>query len=346
MMKGRHIAPLLMISSALAAGGASAQGHGAHDHGAHKKAPAATQCLGLPVEKIAIQTYTFASTLADIPVPAEWDTLPVAEKFERLQPSFAKLAGAKPDPAKLEAVIKQIAAIGYRNIEGMDLIGGSDPAAYAKLLKDNGLQAVASHGALDKDKWPAALAAAKARGQRFIGSGGFSAPGLDTLDHVLETARNLNALGEAAAAEGLTLYVHNHTGEFDNRFPYDHGDGKPVMTSAWEIVAANTDPRFVQFEVDIFWARLAFKPDRFDDLLAFLTKYRSRIALLHMKDLSATGSVTDMGAGTTDWRRVIEAAGPQVAYYIYEFDFPSDPAKSAKIGFDYLSCSGQKRGGR
>lgn len=337
-MKGRHVAPLLMISSALAAGSVSA-----HDHSAHKKAPAA-QCLGLPVEKIAIQTYTFASTLADIPVPAEWDSLPVGEKFERLKPSFAKLAGAKPDPARLESVLGQIAAIGYRNIEGFDLIG-ADPAAYAKLLKDNGLQAVASHTNLDRDKWPATLAAAKARGQRFIGSGGFGTPGLDTLDHVLETARNLNALGEAAAAEGLTLYVHNHTGEFDARYLYDSGDGKPVMTSAWEIVAANTDPRFVQFEVDIFWARLAFKPDRLDDLLAFLTKYRSRIALLHMKDLAANGAGTDMGAGTTDWRRVIEAAGPQIAYYIYEFDFPSDPAKSAKIGFDYLGCGGQKRAG-
>lgn len=339
-MKGRHIAPLLMISSALAAGGAAA-----HDHSAHRKAAAPAQCLGLPVEKIAIQTYVFASTLADIPVPAEWDTLPVAEKFERLKPSFAKLAGAKPDPARLESVLKQIAAIGYRNIEGFDLIGADNPAAYAKLLKDNGLQAVASHANLAKDKWPATLAAAKARGQRFIGSGGFGAPGLDTLDHVLETARNLNALGEAAAAEGLTLYVHNHTGEFDSRFLYDHGDGKPVMTSAWEIVAANTDPRFVQFEVDIFWARLAFKPDRLDDLLAFLTKYRSRIALLHMKDMAPNAAVADMGAGTTDWRRVIEAAGPQIAYYIYEFDFPSDPAKSAKIGFDYLGCGSPKPAG-
>lgn len=334
-IKGRHIAPLLMLSSALGTGGASA-----HDHGAPAKAPETAQCLGLPVDKIAIQTYTFAKTLAGIDIPPEWDNMPIAEKFQRLQPSFARLAGAKPDPARLDGVLKDIAAIGYRNIEGMDLIG-SDPAAYARMLQDNGLQAVASHASLDKAKWPTLLAEAKARGQRFIGSGGFGAPGLDTLDKVLETARNLNELGEAAAAEGLTLYVHNHTGEFDNRFPYDHGDGKPVETSAWEIVAANTDPRLVQFEVDIFWARLGLQPEKFDDLLAFLEKYRSRIALLHMKDLAPNGAVADMGAGTTDWRRVVEAAGPQIAYYIYEFDFPSDPAKSAKIGFDYLHCGGK-----
>lgn len=336
-IKPRHIAPLLMLSSALAAGGASA-----HDHSAHRKAPEAAQCLALPVDKIAIQTYTFAKTVANIDIPAEWDTLPEGEKFERLRPLFAKLVGVKPDPARLEAVLKEIAAIGYRNVEGVNLIGGSDPAAYAALLKENGLQAVASHEPLDKAKWPALLAEAKARGQRFIGSGGFGGPGLDTLDHVLETARNLNELGAAAAAEGLTLYVHNHTGEFDNRFPYDHGDGQPVETSAWEIIAANTDPRFVQFEVDIFWARLGLKPERFDDLLAFLEKHRDRIVLLHMKDLAPNGAIAHMGMGTTDWRRVVEAAGPQIAYYIYEYDFPSDPAKAARIGFDYLHCGGGK----
>lgn len=333
-MKGRQFASML-LASALTTGSAAA-----HDHGQHKPAPAAPTCLGLPVEKIAIQTYSFAPTLMGIDIPPEWDALPVAEKFERLKPHFAKLAGGgQPDPAKLAEVFAQIAAIGYRNVEGMGLISAGDPDGYARLLKDHGLQSVAGHVNLDKATWPATLAAAKARGQRYIGSGGFGAPGLDTLDHVLATAANLNELGKAAAAEGLTLYVHNHTGEFDSRFPYDRGDGKLAMTNAWEIVAANTDPRLVQFEVDIFWARLGLRPDRFDDLLAFLEKYRSRIALLHMKDLAPNGAVADMGAGTTDWQRVIDAAGPQIAYYVYEYDFPSDPAKSARIGFDYLSCA-------
>ncbi len=64
-----------------------------------------------------------------------------------------------------------------------------------------------------------------------------------------------------------------------------------------------------------------------------------------MKEMAPNAAVADMGAGTTDWRRVVEAAGPQIAYYIYEFDFPSDPAQSAKIGFDYLGCGGQKPAG-
>lgn len=38
-----------------------------------------------------------------------------------------------------------------------------------------------------------------------------------------------------------------------------------------------------------------------------------------MKDLAPNGAVADMGVGTTDWRRVIEAAGLQIAYLIDDF---------------------------
>ncbi len=37
------------------------------------------------------------------------------------------------------------------------------------------------------------------------------------------------------------------------------------MASAWEIVAANTDPRYVHFEVDIHWARVGIGLDKFDE---------------------------------------------------------------------------------
>lgn len=333
-----RIAALLMLSSALpiAANAQNAM--------PTTPAPSATQCLALPIGKVAIQAYVFASQLAGVTIPPEWDSLPIDQKFSNIKPLGAKLMSVRPTDEQIAAVLKAIAAIGYRNIEGMDLISDGNPAAYDRLLKENGLHAVASHTSLDKEKWPAELAAAKARGQKFIGSGGFGKPGFATLDDVRATAANLNELGKAAAAEGLTLYVHNHTGEFDARFPYDRGDGKPVMTSAWEIVAAETDPRYVQFEVDVFWARLGLGPDKVAELDAFLRKYRDRIPLLHMKDLAANGAVTDMGHGTTDWRRIVEAAGPQIAYYIFEYDFPSDPLKAARTGFDYLTCGPGTKG--
>jgi sugar phosphate isomerase/epimerase len=112
-----------------------------------------------------------------------------------------------------------------------------------------------------------------------------------------------------------------------------------VMTSAWEIVAANTDPRYVHFEVDIYWAREAFGAGETQELLNFLKRYRDRIVLLHMKDMAPSGAVADLGHGTTNWHEVIDAAGPAVRYYIYEFDLPANPARSAQIGFEYLTCN-------
>jgi sugar phosphate isomerase/epimerase len=333
----RNIA--LLASAAILSGqGVAAQGPAA-DHAHHAAKP---QCLGLPEQKVAVQTYNFAAGLAGVTFPAEWDGLPVTAKFQQAMPMFAKMFGGqqpKPTREQIGSVLKAIHDIGFRNVEGFDLISQGSPELYAALLKENGLQAVANHTELNPAQWPERLAEAKARGQTFVGSSGFGKPGFDTLEHTLETARNLNALGKAAEAQGLKFYVHNHDKELTTQFLYDKGDGKPVMTSAWEIVAANTDPKLVHFEVDVFWALAAYKPDHFKDLTAFLEKYRSRIVMLHIKDLAANGAMAAPGKGVIDWRQVVAAAGPQIAYYIVEYDLPSDAAKVSKDGFTYLTCN-------
>lgn len=332
----RGMAALLPVAL-LSSHAAPAQEHPA-GHAHHAPQP---RCLGLPEQKVAVQAYTFVADLVGADIPKEWDSLPVAAKFEQAMPLFGKIFGGqqpKPTRQQIDAVLKQIHAIGFRNVEGFDLISQEAPALYAKLLKKNGLRAVANHTELTPAQWPARIAEAKARGQTFIGSSGFGQPGFDTLEHVLETARNLDALGRTAKAQGLKLYVHNHDKELTTKFLYDKGDGKPVMTSAWEIVAANTNPDLVHFQVDVFWALTAFGPDHFDDLLAFLEKHRSRIVMLHIKDLAADGAMTAPGKGAIDWRRVVTAAGPQIAYYIVEYDLPSDASSVSKDGLAYLTC--------
>ena len=114
--------------------------------------------------------------------------------------------------------------------------------------------------------------------------------------------------------------------------------GRAETATAWEIVAAKTDPRYVSFEIDVHWARLANGLENFDDLLAFLQKHRNRIVLLHIKDTAPDGKIADLGRGTTDWRRLIAAAGPQIAYYLWEFDGPPAPMESARIAYAYMTC--------
>jgi sugar phosphate isomerase/epimerase len=78
--------------------------------------------------------------------------------------------------------------------------------------------------------------------------------------------------------------------------------------------------------------------DKFDDLIAFLTKYQNRIELLHVKVTTADGKITDLGQGTTNWPAVFRAAGPGVRYYIWEYDGVPDVFRSGDIAYRYLRC--------
>lgn len=328
----------LMVSAAMLGAGCATAQNAAPPVTTSAAAPA--QCLGLPTDKVAIQTYVFMGELTGLQLPAGADTLPVAEKVKVLTSVFMRGNPQGAAPEKIEALFNGLHSIGYRNIESSSITSSLPLGEHVAMLKRTGLRAVAGHDGLDLATWPATLAKAQANGQTFVGAGGFGAPGLDTLEHTLETARNLNVLGKAAAKEGLKLYVHNHSGELTTKFLYDKGDGKPVMTSAWEIVAANTDPNYVFFEVDIFWSQLAMGPGNSEALLSFLKAHRGRIALLHMKDMAQNTAITDLGTGIIDWHGVVDAAGPAIGYYIFEFDLPEKPMQSAKIAFDYLTCGG------
>jgi sugar phosphate isomerase/epimerase len=280
-------------------------------------------CLGLPKDKVGMQLFSVLTELRDPPPPGAPRTPP-----------------APVEPARLDRTLAALHAVGWRNIENFGGDWGLGPAGYKAALDRHGLHAIGAHESLDDAGWSAVLDRAKTLGQAYVGSGGYGQPGLDSLEHVLATADHLNRLGRAAAARGLKFYVHSHQDEFKRTYPYDlDGDGRPEAHTAWEIIAARTDPRYVSFEVDVHWARVAMGLDRFEALLTFLQAHRDRIILLHVKDTAPDGKIADLGRGTTDWRRLIAAAGPQVAYYIWEFDRPPQPLASARIAYAYMTCA-------
>jgi len=280
-------------------------------------ATAAPPCTPVPEDRIGLQLYSLRSLV--LPVPP-------ASRAEKIDEVFAALS-----------------RIGFRRIERFSGTLGLPAEHYAEIAQQHGIELAASHETLSASRWEAALDQAKALGQTHVGSGNFGVPGLQTLEKTLKTAANLNRYGEAAAAKGLRFYVHNHEEEFKHSFPYDlDGSGKETPVSAWEIVAANTDPRYVHFEIDVHWARLGLGLDRFDALLDLLRRQRDRIELLHVKDTAADGSIADLGTGTTDWPALFEAAGPGVRYYLWEHDETGDPLKSAEIAYQYLRCKCSK----
>jgi hypothetical protein len=123
------------------------------------------------------------------------------------------------------------------------------------------------------------------------------------------------------------------------------------MTPVIEILLHETDPRYVDFEIDIHWARIGLAGGRGDpdlaakladpsnqaQLLEFLETYADRITFLHVKDTAADGSITDVGMGTTDWDAVFHAAD-RTKYFFIEYDGTPDPYFTAENGFSYLTC--------
>ena len=280
-------------------------------------------CTPLRQEKIAFQLYNMLAVL----IPPK--DMPAA------------VAGGPVviSPRTLDATFAKMRAIGFTNMEGL---GDRLPAPlkdYQAALERNGLAQISSHRPLDAARWPAILDEAVALHQSHVGAPGFGEPGIGSLKDTLATAANLNRFGKEAADKGLRLYVHNHDEEIKTRYLYDlHHDGHAKMATAWEIVAANTDPRYVHFEVDVHWTRIGFGLARFNDVLAFLRTNRDRIDMLHVKDTATDGRITDLGKGTTDWPAIFEAAGPNIRSYIWEYDDDPAPFRSAEIAYRYLRC--------
>jgi sugar phosphate isomerase/epimerase len=290
---------------------------------------AAPTCQPLPDAKIGIQMYSMNSMLRDPNPP----------------PANAGRGGggrgAVP-PAVVESVLAGLHTIGYKNAELAGLMGQSI-TALRPLMEKSQIQVIGNHGNFTADMavWTQTIDDAQALGQTpMIGSAGYGPPGLNGgIDNVLATAANLNKLGEAAAAKGLALYMHNHTPEITTVYNYDFKkNGKPESVNALEIVAANTDPRYVHFEIDIHWALEAYKNNQ-DDMIAFLNRLKGRIIALHVKDTATDGKITDLGKGIIDWPRVYAAAGPDVKYYIWEYDGAPDPMKNAEIAYKYMRCT-------
>ena len=88
-----------------------------------------------------------------------------------------------------------------------------------------------------------------------------------------------------------------------------------------EILAA-TDPALVALELDVYWAQHAGA-----DPVDLIQRHRSRVPLLHVKDMAGDADRADVpaGEGTLPWPRILEAAATAgTLWYIVEQDHPRD----------------------
>ncbi len=239
-------------------------------------------------------------------------------------------------PAKDDEVLHQIAEIGYREIEG-DYPTLTRVAATAKA---DGLDPVSCHipvGAIDgKGEIPLdkIFADLKGLGVKYAVVP-YIAEDQRTPEILSLFAQKMNKAGEMAKNAGLQLGYHNHA------FEWGQMNGK----RAFDVMFANTDPKLVQFEVDVFWLSVGGV-----DPVKFLKEHAGRIPLLHLKDKAPEQKVQynehvsketfkEVGNGSLDFSAILKTAEKiGVKHYFVEQDQTAgDPIASLKQSFTYIS---------
>jgi sugar phosphate isomerase/epimerase len=73
------------------------------------------------------------------------------------------------------------------------------------------------------------------------------------------------------------------------------------------------------------------------DPVAYFEKYPGRFPLVHVKDFDKSGTMTEVGKGVIDWKRIFAKADVAgIKHYFVEYDDPKSPFDSIQISFDYL----------
>lgn len=245
----------------------------------------------------------------------------------------------------LEATLQGLAAIGYRKVEHAGF-GSRTAAQFRAALQQAGLRATSGHQSIPQpwndSAWHQQVADAVAVGQQSIvtplspitffppDGDASKIKGLTTVAAWQRFAEDLNRAGMIARAAGLRFGFHNHFWEFAAL-----EDDTPRV--GFDILLAETDPRLVHFELDLYWAWFAHR-----DPVHLIAHAGERIHQFHVKDMRYVehkATFADPGTGVIDFARIFRAAGkPREHEYIVERDDAGAAALStARIGFDFLA---------
>jgi sugar phosphate isomerase/epimerase len=223
----------------------------------------------------------------------------------------------------VEQTLERVAGIGYAEVEFAGYFDHS-PQQIRSLLDQNHLAAPAAHLPLEslENDWDATVAAAATIGHHYLVLPSIPPAERTGLEAYRSFADRFNRLGERAKAAGLFFAYHNHDFEFapvDGRLPYD-------------VLLEGTDPALVAFEMDLFWITKAGA-----DPSSYFREHPGRFHLVHVKDMTADGSMVDVGAGKIDFAALF-ALGQQagIRHFIVEHDSPDAPFESIAASYRYL----------
>jgi sugar phosphate isomerase/epimerase len=234
----------------------------------------------------------------------------------------------------LESQIVVVSRCGFTHVETFGPLNESAEET-RRLLDRHGLAAASAHVSLDQleTNTTRSINAARTLGVEFVVAP-YLSPDRRPNDRSgwVGVGERLARCRDAAEREGLRFAWHNHDFEFkqlpDGTYPIEHVLGADL---AWE--------------ADLAWAKLGGA-----DPIAWISRYRGRMPLVHVKDLAPAGKTTDedgwadVGEGTLPWPTLWNAcvaAGAEVM--IAEHDNPSSFDRFARVSGATMRTLSQAR---
>ncbi|MGD6818899.1 sugar phosphate isomerase/epimerase family protein [Metabacillus sp. 84] len=222
--------------------------------------------------------------------------------------------------------LKRTAEIGFNGVEFAGY-HGVNPVELRKYLDEINLRASGSHFVLKEME---ANLEKHIETQQILGSKhliiAYPYERMEKEAEYHELAKKLNTIGEKVHNAGLTLSYHHHEFEL-----MDYEDGKTGLG----IVLEETNPEWVQTELDVYWLTHAGK-----NPLEWMERYKNRLPLVHMKDMekSADKAFAELGTGVIDIKSITEKAlQTKAEWLVVEQDVcKRPPLESIEISYNYL----------
>lgn len=213
---------------------------------------------------------------------------------------------------------------------------GMTAADFAAALKKAGLRAASIGGGYEqlRDDIDTVINDARAVGAKHVMTAWIPHQRPFSREIAERAAVDFNDWGRKLKEAGLQFAYHVHGYEFQ-----PGADG-----TAFDLIAKNTDPALVSFEMDVFWVVRGG-----GDPVALFRTYPGRFSLTHLKDIKKgtmlcdpTGTAPDetsvpLGEGMIDWPGVLREANAQkVAYHFIEDEHP-ESEKQIPVSLQYLA---------
>ena len=245
------------------------------------------------------------------------------------------------------AVLKKVAEIGYQVVEPAGF-WNLTPAEFKKIIDDLGLKIFTSHSpwARSVDDVNAIVETMGILGLKTCVCG-YGPNDFKDLDAIKRTADNTNAMQEALARQGITLFQHNHYWEFeriDGKLKYD--------------IYAELCPN-VKYQIDCFWSTNKGT----EDPVAMLKKFADKCVSIHMKDgvckqNTANGGMVNglldmkidllpLGTGTLPIPELVKNAPDTASAIIVELDYCEiEMWKAIAESYAYMTGNGLAAGNK